>query len=544
LESPAAIFREVWLYTFAARWQIQEGKSIISLVNPSWYHMDLNTTQPLTKSDTRTITGSFFSSLATLAGGATIAYGLTVLASPISSRLFDPQAFGMATLFTSAAGMMGMVATLRYEMALVLPKKEEDAMRLFCLCCVVLLAMSLAMFFLVFFFGAHLLYWGNAEELEPFLLLFPVYVFLVGLERLIQFWNTRHKNFDLVALGRILVTAPTAGAEIAGGLAGFTSAGSLVVFRTISYILAPFWLLWKFFSNDLSAFIREGLAGGLWRASRRYKKFPLFDSWATFINSMSWNMPLILMPAFFGPSEAGLFAKALYLLYLPVLLIGQSVGQVLLQSAAEIRGDEDELRKLIQGLFQRMISFATLPLTLVALIGPDIFAVFLGNWWTASGIYAKIICPWLLMLLLFSSIRTLYQVLERQGIGLALNLVLFGLRLAALVLGAAMFHDPYLTVLLMTLVSTLVFVFQCHFLLAAVGLSFTQPALHFFRMLIFALPTLTFTGCAKWVFDFSPVFVLAVAISSSFFYAFLVIRHDRQLGSLVSRAFPKHDSPG
>jgi O-antigen/teichoic acid export membrane protein len=503
--------------------------------------MELNTTQPLAKIDTKTIAGKFLTSLTTLAGGATIAYGLTILASPITSRLFDPQSYGIATLFTSAAGMMGMVATLRYEMALVLPKKQEDAVALFCLCIGVLFVMSLAMLFMVLFFGSQLLSWANAEELEPFLLLFPAFVFLVGLERLIQFWNTRNKKFELVALGRILVSGPTAGAEIAGGLAGFTSAGGLVILRTLSRIVAPFCLIWKLFPNDLSAFIRVWIAGGFWRIGRRYKKFPLFDSWSTFINSVSWNMPLILMPAFFGPAEAGLFAKALYLLYLPVLLIGQSVGQVLLQSAAEIKGDKDELRKLVQILFRRIISFAILPLTLIALIGPEIFAVFLGNWWTPSGIYAMIMCPWLLMLLLLSSIRTLYQVLERQGTGLVLNLLLFGLRFAALVLGGYVLRDSYLTVLVMSVLSALVFIFQCHFLLAAVGLNLGRPALHFLRMLTFALPTLILTGCAKWLFSFSPVFVLVVAASSSALYALFVIRYDREIGNLISHAFLKRD---
>ena len=501
--------------------------------------MQLKASQPSAEIGARVPAGTFLRNVTTLAGGVTVAYGVTVLASPVTSRLFDPQAFGMAALFTSAASVIGMVATLRYEMALVLPKKEEDAVALFGVCGIVLFLMSLATFVFVFFFGSHLLSWAKAEELNPYLLFFPAYVFLLGLERLIQFWNTRHKRFELVAKSRILTTVPTAAAEICGGLAGFTTAGNLVILRTVSLIVAPFCMLWKLFSNELATLVRMWPKGGFWRVSRRYRKFPLFDSWAAFLNSISWNIPLILMPAFFGPSEAGLFAKALFLLYLPVLLIGQSVGQVLLQSAAEKRKNRYELQELIQGLFHRMITFAILPLTLIGVIGPEIFTICLGDWWTASGTYARIICPWLLMLLLFSSIRTLYQVLERQGIGLALNLVLFGLRLAALIIGGVVFCDPYLTVILLTIFSTLVFLYQCHHLLTAVGLSLLKPAFHFLRMLVFVCPTLILTGCAKWLFDFNSAVVLMVAFTSSALYALLVIRHDREIGSLISRSIIK-----
>jgi O-antigen/teichoic acid export membrane protein len=48
---------------------------------------------------------------------------VTVLASPITSRLFGPEAFGLAALFLSGAAMLAAIACLRYEMAIVLPKK-------------------------------------------------------------------------------------------------------------------------------------------------------------------------------------------------------------------------------------------------------------------------------------------------------------------------------------------------------------------------------------------------------------------------------------
>jgi hypothetical protein len=39
--------------------------------------------------------------------------------------------------------MLGAIACLRYEMAIVLPKKDEDAAPLFALCCIALVAMTI-----------------------------------------------------------------------------------------------------------------------------------------------------------------------------------------------------------------------------------------------------------------------------------------------------------------------------------------------------------------------------------------------------------------
>jgi O-antigen/teichoic acid export membrane protein len=88
-------------------------------------------------------TAAFADNVLTLAGGTTLAVAVTILASPITSRLFWPEAFGLAALFRSASMMLGAIACLRYEMAIVLPKKDEDAAPLFALCCIALVAMTI-----------------------------------------------------------------------------------------------------------------------------------------------------------------------------------------------------------------------------------------------------------------------------------------------------------------------------------------------------------------------------------------------------------------
>ena len=85
-------------------------------------------------------TMTFADNVLTLAGGATIALGVTVLTSPITSRLFGPEAFGLAALFMSGATVMGLIACMRYEMAIVLPKNDEEAASLLILCCIILAA--------------------------------------------------------------------------------------------------------------------------------------------------------------------------------------------------------------------------------------------------------------------------------------------------------------------------------------------------------------------------------------------------------------------
>jgi O-antigen/teichoic acid export membrane protein len=71
-------------------------------------------------------TATFADNVAALTAGSAIAFGFSILASPITSRLFGPQEFGLAALFMSGATILSVIACLRYEMAIVLPKEDME----------------------------------------------------------------------------------------------------------------------------------------------------------------------------------------------------------------------------------------------------------------------------------------------------------------------------------------------------------------------------------------------------------------------------------
>ena len=75
----------------------------------------------------------FSKSLITLLTGTTLAQGITLLISPILSRLFTPHDFGVFGTFLSIVSAIALIASLRYEIAIVLPKKEDVAINLLAL---------------------------------------------------------------------------------------------------------------------------------------------------------------------------------------------------------------------------------------------------------------------------------------------------------------------------------------------------------------------------------------------------------------------------
>ena len=63
------------------------------------------------------------SSITTLASGSLIAQVITILTSPITTRIFTPEELGTYTLLITAVNMFGPIICLRYDLAIVTEKQ-------------------------------------------------------------------------------------------------------------------------------------------------------------------------------------------------------------------------------------------------------------------------------------------------------------------------------------------------------------------------------------------------------------------------------------
>ena len=109
-----------------------------------------------------------------LVSGTGLAQLIGVLAAPILTRLYAPEAFGVAALFASITGILGVLACMRYELSIVLPDNDREAANLLgvSLCFSVLIALLTVP--IIGFAGPQVLQWVRMPELGPYLWLAPI----------------------------------------------------------------------------------------------------------------------------------------------------------------------------------------------------------------------------------------------------------------------------------------------------------------------------------------------------------------------------------
>jgi len=130
-----------------------------------------------------------------LASGSAGAKAIGALSVPVITRIYLPEHFGVLAVFTSLTALLVPFGTLRYSMALPLPKRDGTALNLAVLCASTLLTVSLLAALVFWIAAPYLLDLLSMPELLPFWWLLPLAIFGTGLYELLSHWAVRDKAF-------------------------------------------------------------------------------------------------------------------------------------------------------------------------------------------------------------------------------------------------------------------------------------------------------------------------------------------------------------
>lgn len=390
----------------------------------------------------------FARSVSVLSSGTAAGQIIVVAASPILTRLYSPEDFGLLAVYAGLLGIFAVIASLRYQLAIPLPESDEEAASVAVLSLLVVVGMTAVSATIVGCWGDIITTGLNAPSLEPYLWLMPLGLLLTGVYQVFSYWAIRTGAFSAIARTKL------------------TQAISMIGVQLVAYVLGPLALLlgqitgqaagtsslgYLAVRSKWAAFRQVRLADIHWTAIR-YRRFPIFSSWGAAITTAGLQLPPVLFAAMFSPSAAGLYMLSHRVLAMPSQLIANSVGDVFYSSAATARR-QHRLAPLVAGIHEKLAQIAMPPALILILAGPDLFEVFFGVHWRQAGEFSQWMAPWIYLMFVISPLR-LFSVLEKQAQGMAFQLILFAVRVASIVLGSYT-GSLYVTVALFSMTSAL-----------------------------------------------------------------------------------------
>src|SRR5690606_5448160 len=131
--------------------------------------------------------------------GNVVARAIGLLVMPMLTRLYDPESFGLVAVYTAIVVLTASLATLRYEVAIPLPKTDSFASNILAVSVALMCTSVIALSVVLFIFGGELLHLVSAEGLIPYSWLIVVGTFGAASSEIMSYWAIRKKAFKIMS---------------------------------------------------------------------------------------------------------------------------------------------------------------------------------------------------------------------------------------------------------------------------------------------------------------------------------------------------------
>ncbi len=353
----------------------------------------------------------------TVLRGTVAAQALGFVALPILTRLFDPEAFGIAQLYQSTLALLLVFAAMRFEVALLKAADGQELAATIQLCFLVNIAATILVAFGCVTIAIFIK--NISTTMQKILWWLPLGVLVAGFMQSLGYLLLRDKAFSAIADSKIAQSSSYVVISLGFG-AIFPHPVGLIISDILGRITTLAIILKR--HDVLTAMHRRIFSvHELLIIVHKFRAFPLVSVPGGFINAAGGAMTVVLMYGTFDTIVAGQFALVERSLMLPVGMVGAAVAQVFTSElSARLRtGTNQDASQLYRSTVKRMLILGSLPAIAVFLFAPIMFTKLFGPNWVLAGELARIMAPYALVAFATTAVNMTIMILGWQKIQLS-----------------------------------------------------------------------------------------------------------------------------
>lgn len=369
----------------------------------------------------------------TLMAGTSLAQAIPVAISPILTRLYSPQEFGRFALYMAVAMIASVLVTGRYELAILLPRQDRDALHIAALAIALSIAISAVMLVIVIIFAYPVAALLGDATLAPWLYWVPASTLLLGVYQSLNYWSNRKAQYKRLAISRTVQSTGVALGQMGSGYAG-SGASGLLGGQVAGQVLATSVLARLIWREDIRQIRALKTARSL-ALAKKYINFPKYLIVAHGFNTASGQMPVLLLSALFNTTAAGFFTLTQRVMAAPMSLVAGALGDVFRQEASQAYIHQGNCEEIYKRTLKRLLLISILPFTIFFYAAPELFAWVFGEQWRTAGEYARILTPMAFMQFNTSPLSSMFMIAEKQRVDLIWQIFLFVLVVVSFLFG-------------------------------------------------------------------------------------------------------------
>lgn len=368
----------------------------------------------------------------TMTIGTGLAQVIPIVISPILTRIYTPANFGLLSLYLSISSILSLVATGRYEMAIILPKKDIEGANIMVLSMIINFFLSLLILLLITIFNTQITGLFKNDEISKYLYLVSLTVFLTGIYQSLIYWNNRKKNYKSMSITKIIQSGGCGFFSIGLGLYNFGGNGLILSSIFGQVIAISFFGRWSWnkFKDIYKSITRINMVA----LAKKYINFPQFNLFHAVINVFSSQMPIFILAYFFSNTVLGFYSFSLRIVQIPIGLISVSIYNVLSEKIVTM---SNNCVKYMPYVYKFLLHQFIIGVILIVSIyfGSHYFSYVFGIKWAQAELYVTLLLPWMFMVFLVSPLTFAVNMTFNQKKGLILEIFYGLLKLSTLLYG-------------------------------------------------------------------------------------------------------------
>ena len=360
-----------------------------------------------------------FKSFTVLFSGTLIAQIIGYAVAPILTRLYSTAEMGEMLYYMRIIAFISSIATLRYEAALPLPKRDEHSYLMYRF-------VYLFSFWVLIFVALLLLLltWLGIgfKNLEIWFIGFVILgsaamiIINVGTS-----WAVRVGDYILISRQKISNSLVSNGLKWGFYFLHWKAFG-LILATMLGFIVSAFEFIWDYFKTHRkfkALFSKRKTKVVL----KEHREFPLLNLPHVLIDNGRDILLATLILAFFGQAVYGAYGHSYQMLRIPLMLIGVSIGQLFYNRSSDAMHNNKPITPILTKTIITLSLISLVPFTTLFLFGTEIFGFVFGQKWAVSGTYAESMSFWLMINFILSPVSALPLILNKQRYALVMGIV-------------------------------------------------------------------------------------------------------------------------
>ncbi len=373
----------------------------------------------ITKIKSKLIKNEFYSNVVTLMSGSIISQAIPILISPILSRIYTPEDFSLLAIYLSITNIFSVIASGRYDIAIMLPDKNEDAINVLSLSILISFISTFLLIPFSLIFKNKIAYLLKNDNLSKWLLFSVFGILLTTIHQNLIYWNNRNKKFKVVAVNRVVQSTASGFFQVFFGFfLKKISNGFIIVGQFLGQFIAVLRLVFNFIKND-KGIIKEISIKKIKEVGKRYSEFPKKTTFSSLLNIFSNNGRYLVLGFFLDKNSLGSLFFTLRILMLPVSIIGNNIADVVFQRVSELKNKgakNSTIKTQINKIILQLSVFLIIPVIILAIFGKQIFSFIFGSNYAMAGTYSSILSFSLFFQFVFSPFCKVFFAFEKNTI--------------------------------------------------------------------------------------------------------------------------------